>query len=310
MRILLPIDGSIYSDRAIEYICNRSALREKTNTLYLLNVQKKVPAKAAQIIEKNELEEILDDAAKEVLRPAKKALEAAGYKVKTKVAYGKATNRIVEYAKEIKANLIVMGSHGRTPVKNVLFGSKTSAVIASCKIPMLVIRHKFKDEPGAMQVGVCLDGSEYSQSVMNYIIDNLPLFGKEPTFHLVNVVTPYSGILMPGVSAFGGPAMTAKEFESEQRSPFVDAAKPFYNKLRSEGYNVVIAELKGDPSEEISKYVDEKKLGLLVMGTHGGGMIRIMMVGSTTMRVACMTDLPILLIHKERVSKKSKTDKK
>ena len=41
MKVLLPIDGSIYSDRAVEYICEHSSLRAKTDTVYLLNVQKK-----------------------------------------------------------------------------------------------------------------------------------------------------------------------------------------------------------------------------------------------------------------------------
>ena len=44
MKVLLPIDGSIYSDRAIEYICEHSSLRAKTDTVYLLNVQKKLPS--------------------------------------------------------------------------------------------------------------------------------------------------------------------------------------------------------------------------------------------------------------------------
>ena len=114
MKVLLPIDGSIYSDRAIEYICEHSSLRAKTDTVYLLNVQKKLPSELASKLPNPE--EILDEAAKKILKPAKKALEAAGYKVKMKVAYGKATNRIVEYAQEIPATLIVMGSHGHTPV--------------------------------------------------------------------------------------------------------------------------------------------------------------------------------------------------
>ncbi len=84
MKVLLPIDGSIYSDRAIEYICEHSSLRAKTDTVYLLNVQKKLPSELASKLPNPE--EILDEAAKKILKPAKKALEAAGYKVKMKVA--------------------------------------------------------------------------------------------------------------------------------------------------------------------------------------------------------------------------------
>lgn len=73
----------------VEYICEHSSLRAKTDTVYLLNVQKKLPSEFASKIPNSE--EILDEAAKKILKPAKKALEAADYKVKMKVAYGKAT---------------------------------------------------------------------------------------------------------------------------------------------------------------------------------------------------------------------------
>ena len=261
MKVLLPIDGSIYSDRAVEYICEHSSLRAKTDTVYLLNVQKKLPSEFASKIPNSE--EILDEAAKKILKPAKKALEAAGYKVKMKVAYGKATNRIVEYAQEIPATLIVMGSHGHTPVKGILLGSKTSSVLASTSIPLLVVRHKFYQKPGRTEVGVCLDGSEYS----------------------------------PAVCAFGAPALSSEEFEKEQREPFFKIAKPFENYMQEKGHEVVEALLTGDPAAQISMYAQEHNLSLMVMGTHGGSSLRIMMLGSVTMSVASQTKLPMLLVH-------------
>ena len=290
MKVLLPIDGSIYSDRAVEYICEHSSLRAKTDTVYLLNVQKKLPSEFASKIPNSE--EILDEAAKKILKPAKKALEAAGYKVKMKVAYGKATNRIVEYAQEIPATLIVMGSHGHTPVKGILLGSKTSSVLASTSIPLLVVRHKFYQKPGRTEVGVCLDGSEYSPAVLTFIKRRLPLFAKDARFHLINVASPQNGLLIPEVSAFGAPALSSEEFEKEQREPFFKIAKPFENYMQEKGHEVVEALLTGDPAAQISMY-----LSLMVMGTHGGSSLRIMMLGSVTMSVASQTKLPMLLVH-------------
>ena len=281
MKVLLPIDGSIYSDRAVEYICEHSSLRAKTDTVYLLNVQKKLPSEFASKIPNSE--EILDEAAKKILKPAKKALEAAGYKVKMKVAYGKAANRIVEYAQEIPATLIVMGSHGHTPVKGILLGSKTSSVLASTSIPLLVVRHKFYQKPG--------------RTVLTFIKRRLPLFAKDARFHLINVASPQNGLLIPEVSAFGAPALSSEEFEKEQREPFFKIAKPFENYMQEKGHEVVEALLTGDPAAQISMYAQEHNLSLMVMGTHGGSSLRIMMLGSVTMSVASQTKLPMLLVH-------------
>lgn len=296
MKVLMPIDGSIYSDRAVEYICNHSALRSKSDTVYLLNVQKKLPAELKAKLPHGS-EEILDEAAKKILRPAKKALEAAGYKVKVKVSYGKATNRIVEYAEEIPATLIVMGSHGHTPVKGILLGSKTSSVLASTPIPLLVIRHKFVGDNSQQDIGVCLDGSEYSRAVLTFIRRRLPLFAKNARFRLINVATPQNGLLIPEISAFGAPALTAEEFEEEQRGPFETLVGEFKEFMRDKGHEVLVAELTGDPADEISKYAKENHLTLMVMGTHGGNPLRVMMLGSVTMSVASQTDLPMLLVH-------------
>ena len=55
--------------------------------------------------------------------------------------------------------------------------------------------------------------------------------------------------------------------------------------------------LTGDPAAQISKYAKEHNLSLMVMGTHGGNSLRIMMLGSVTMSVASQTKLPMLLVH-------------
>lgn len=296
MKILLPIDGSIYSDRAVEYICEHSALRLRTDTVFLLNVQKKLPAElSAKLSEKGSV--ILDEAAKKVLRPARKKLEEAGYRVRTKAAYGKATNRIVEYAQEIQATLIVMGSHGHTPVKGVLLGSKTSSVLASTSIPLLVVRHKFDPKADNREIGICIDGSEYSAAVLTFVRRRLPLFSADAKFHLINVAVPQNGLLIPEVSAFGAPAMSSEEFEKEQRKNYEELCVPFAEEMKAKGHEVEFARLTGDPAEEISKYAKEKSLSLMVLGTHGGSSLRIMMLGSVALRVASMTKLPMVLVH-------------
>lgn len=76
MKVLLPIDGSVYSDRAIEYICEHSSLRAKTDTVYLLNVQKKLPSGFASKISNSE--EILDEAAKKNFETGKESFGSRG----------------------------------------------------------------------------------------------------------------------------------------------------------------------------------------------------------------------------------------
>ena len=67
--------------------------------------------------------------------------------------------------------------------------------------------------------------------------------------------------------------------------------------MQEKGHEVVEALLTGDPAAQISKYAQDHNLSLMVMGTHGGSSLRIMMLGSVTMSVASQTKLPMLLVH-------------
>lgn len=53
---------------------------------------------------------------------------------------------IVELAQELRADLIVMGSHGRTGLKRFLFGSVAEKVISQAPCPVLVVKDKGKRE--------------------------------------------------------------------------------------------------------------------------------------------------------------------
>ncbi|HVR18012.1 MAG TPA: universal stress protein, partial [Candidatus Limnocylindrales bacterium] len=58
--------------------------------------------------------------------------------VETGIAY----NKIVTKAEEEKADLIVMSTHGRTGIEQVMLGSVTAKVVARAGCPVLSIRAK------------------------------------------------------------------------------------------------------------------------------------------------------------------------
>jgi universal stress protein A len=62
--------------------------------------------------------------------------------VTERVLEGTAYKTIVEIAAQEKANLIVMGSHGRTGLSRLLMGSVTERVIGHAPCPVLVVKSK------------------------------------------------------------------------------------------------------------------------------------------------------------------------
>ena len=63
-----------------------------------------------------------------------------GIEVQTKIYHGPASDGIIFVADEVGADLIVMGSHGRTGVKRLLLGSVAHAVLTESHIPVLIVK--------------------------------------------------------------------------------------------------------------------------------------------------------------------------
>ena len=75
------------------------------------------------------------------IKAAKTAFERAGVSVSTSVIESHAAWRgVVEAAASLQADLIVMGSHGRSGLEKLVLGSVTQAVLSHTQLPVLVVR--------------------------------------------------------------------------------------------------------------------------------------------------------------------------
>jgi nucleotide-binding universal stress UspA family protein len=79
--------------------------------------------------------------ANEAIKAAKTMFDAADIDVDTSVVESHAAWRgVVETAESVQADLIVMGSHGRSGLEKLVLGSVTQAVLSHTKLPVLVVR--------------------------------------------------------------------------------------------------------------------------------------------------------------------------
>ena len=75
-------------------------------------------------------------------------LRKLGVEVNTIVQFGNPAERIVSYARRPEIDLIAMATHGRTGLRNVIFGSVAGRVLYSGVRPVLLVRPgKLDDEP-------------------------------------------------------------------------------------------------------------------------------------------------------------------
>jgi nucleotide-binding universal stress UspA family protein len=82
----------------------------------------------------------LDDNDRSSLDDALELAEQRGVSALTRLLVGGAARRIIDYANEIDADLIVVGSRGLGPVGGTLLGSVSRKVLHDAKRPVLIVR--------------------------------------------------------------------------------------------------------------------------------------------------------------------------
>jgi nucleotide-binding universal stress UspA family protein len=145
-KILVPTDGSKPARKSIEYAIGLA--RQSGAQLLLLSVidksmflRQSVPASPAPMKLIEPLEDLLHRAAESYADEAEKLCIKNGIPAKKIIRTGHPVEEIIREAKRSKADLIVIGSHGKSALKAAVIGSVTFGVISKeSKIPVLVVR--------------------------------------------------------------------------------------------------------------------------------------------------------------------------
>ncbi|RJQ49648.1 MAG: universal stress protein [Nitrospiraceae bacterium] len=145
-KILVPTDGSETARKAVEYA---AGLAKQTNAAVILLsvidrsalVAQTIPAESSLTHLVQPVEEYLEKAAAVYLEQAKKVCKKNGIKAAKVIRSGHPVEEIINEAEKSGADLIVIGSHGRSAIASAVLGSVTFGIIhKDTKIPVLVVR--------------------------------------------------------------------------------------------------------------------------------------------------------------------------
>ncbi len=134
--MLIPVDGSDNSIRALAYVISR-AVKDRHLRICIVNVQ---PEMAPSIlITRGMIAGHHESQSKEALIRARQLLARHRVKAEILVRFGEPAEAIVKTAKQKRCGEIVMGSRGLGSLKGLLLGSTTTKVIHRARIPVLVV---------------------------------------------------------------------------------------------------------------------------------------------------------------------------
>lgn len=140
MRMVLAVDGSPPSDRALQYVIG---LRDQMRGLdvELVNVQPRMDTPNANLLlSAADLADYARDESARVLTPASAVLTAAGVEHRVHALVGPAAEEIVGLAARTGAAAIVVGTQARRALTGLLLGSVATRVIERSPVPVTVVR--------------------------------------------------------------------------------------------------------------------------------------------------------------------------
>ena len=140
--ILVPVDGSSTSNLAVEKAIGLAkAFGSRVTSVFVIDPYPFTGVGTDFAYGQAEYLNAATAEANAAIKAAKTAFEDAGVSVETSVIEAHAAWRgVVQAAKSTQADLIVMGSHGRSGLEKLVLGSVTQAVLSHTLLPVLVVR--------------------------------------------------------------------------------------------------------------------------------------------------------------------------
>jgi nucleotide-binding universal stress UspA family protein len=197
---------------------------------------------------------------------------ASGVATHRVLLQGDPPDEIVREARRTAADIVVMGRHSKGASNPSLLGSVAERVLRKAPCPVMVVR-SFPRHPGEgpRRVLCGLDLGETSSSTLKcaVVITN----ALRADLRVLHVVA-----------------------DGETQRARLAVAATLAIEPTTTGLHIPTSVAVGVPYEEILAVAHEKEADLIVVGTHGGGVVDRQFLGSTTLHLLRQAECPVLVV--------------
>lgn len=140
--ILVPVDGSETAYAALAQAADLAkAFQAKVTVVQVLTLDPYIAAEYITAQQTNELIERARRSIEEDLKNAQAKFAEFGIEADTQLLEGQSiSTEIAKAAKQLNADVVVIGSHGRTGLKKLLLGSVAQSVLGEVDVPVLIVK--------------------------------------------------------------------------------------------------------------------------------------------------------------------------
>jgi nucleotide-binding universal stress UspA family protein len=294
MRVLLACDGSTGATDAVALAASIAWPRD--SALHVVNVIEPVimPISGPWVSAPppaSEIDAAIADYAQETVRDVVQRLRAGDRTVEGSVLRGRAADAIIDTARELRADLVIIGSRGHGAIASLLLGSVSSEVVDQAPCPVLVAR------TGTLRrVLFATDGSASARAAETMLAE-WPIF-ERLTIHVVSVadvVDPWTTAIDPSSypQAYEAYGDELRESTSEHGRIADEAG----TRLRAAGRTVDATARHGDAASEIIAAAEEQASDLIVLGSRGRTGLTRLLLGSVARNVLSGSAASVLIVR-------------
>ena len=293
-RILCPVDFSEFSRHAFDHAV--AVARIHGSEITLLNVSPiAIPADQFAY----EPVKLSEEGRNRLLRCLADLAETEGTKTVTvhcAVREGVDVHQeILKAADEMQADLIVLGTHGRSGFQHLVLGSVTEKVLRKASCPVLTVPSRAPDAvpPGPMLYRRILCGIDFSDcSIAAFAYARALAAGTQVHIDAVAVLQ-----IMPLIDTSSAAALYYPGLTNEIQESLANRLESLAVEARTEGADVEAITATGAPYQEILRLAALRKSDLIVLGASGRGAVDRMLFGSTINHVVRQASSPVLTVR-------------
>jgi len=141
-KILFPTDFSPYSDVAMPYAVSfAEKFKSKLFILHVVEIFLPDPDYLGIYSDISKIYEDFQAESEKKMKEMKTMKILEGIDIQTSIVGGKPFIEIIKFARDNETDLIVMGTHGRSGLNHVIFGSTAEKVVRKAQCPVLTVKH-------------------------------------------------------------------------------------------------------------------------------------------------------------------------
>ena len=297
-RILCPVDFSDYSRRALDHAI--AIARWYKSTVTVLRVFSPAPVAAAGpgavVLEPIVLTPVDRDQLLADTKAFAETESAPGVTIEAVVREGNTAGEILDQAATMKADLLVIGTHGRSGFERLLLGSVAEKVLRKATCPVMTVPKALPDAVPAGPVVyrriLCpVDFSDSSLHALKYALSMAQeADGQLTVLHVVAHEFDYSPDIEYDSGMTIGDFLKEREDALHRRLQEVVAGAPEFCRVER-------LMTHGKPWREVLRVAEEQRSDLIVMGVQGRGAADLFFFGSTTQHVVREASCPVLTLR-------------